>query len=330
MSWFGNFIDWYHDNGLIPGIWKGITGQQSNEKINDENLAYQRERNAIEDFRYADETYYNRQFAEDQRDYERAFMQDERDYNRAFAENERAYNRALQQQLFEREDTAQIRQAQQLSAMGINPLSQQLNGADAGQVVSSSLPSSVSSGTASAPSASSRGGQPLKKQFTGQNMVTALSGLADTINGISTGQYTRDSLALQNDAQFLKNLKDATALGIKYYGPNGFYRGKGTEYENIENGQKYFNNKKVKEFAYSGLAEGRNANRELAHKIQAELFDTDSKEGRLIKDLGNLDFVKLAENILTKFATTADNVGERFGKHFGSQSLLQKFFSLFY
>lgn len=47
------FFDWYHENGIIPNIWKGITGQTTQEKINDENLEYQRERNQIEDSRYA-------------------------------------------------------------------------------------------------------------------------------------------------------------------------------------------------------------------------------------------------------------------------------------
>ena len=27
MAWFGEALDWYHNNGLIPGLWKGITGQ---------------------------------------------------------------------------------------------------------------------------------------------------------------------------------------------------------------------------------------------------------------------------------------------------------------
>lgn len=203
MAWFGDFIDWYHDNGLLPGLWKGATGQQSNEKINEENLEYQKERNEIEDARYEEETAYNRAFAEE-----------ERDYNRAFAENQRDYERALQQQIFEREDTALERQAASLSAMGINPASVQLNGLGAGQAVSASgAPSSVNP-----PSLSSRGGSALHQDMTGVNSVSALLGLADTMNGLQTGKYQRDSLALQNDAKFLDNLSKANSLGIKYYG----------------------------------------------------------------------------------------------------------------
>ena len=89
---------WDHfKNGTINDV---------NLQIANQNLQYQKERNAIEDARYEDETSYNRAFAEDERAYNRAFAEDERAYNRAFAEEQRDYNRALQQQIFEREDTA--------------------------------------------------------------------------------------------------------------------------------------------------------------------------------------------------------------------------------
>lgn len=199
MSGLKGFFEWYHDNGILPNIWKGATGQLSQEKINNENLDYQRERNRIEDARYEDETNYNRSFAESEREFNRAFAINERAYNRAFAENEREYNRAfaaeeqaynrafaedernyqrdwalnernyqrdwalnerdyqrnLQQQIFEREDTAIARQAEALRAQGINPLSQSLNGLGAGSVVSSSSPGSSSSGSSSPVSSSS-------------------------------------------------------------------------------------------------------------------------------------------------------------------------------
>ena len=60
MGLMNSFFNWYHDNGILPNIWKGATGQLSQEKLNAENLEYQRERNEIEDARYEDETAYNR------------------------------------------------------------------------------------------------------------------------------------------------------------------------------------------------------------------------------------------------------------------------------
>lgn len=161
-----------------------------NQDIASQNLAYQRERNEIDDARYLEE----------------------RDYNRAFAEDERAYNRALQERLFEREDTAQIRQAQQLSSMGINPLSQQLNGAGAGQVV----------GSASAPVDSSRGGSALHNDFQMQDMgvmqaLAPLASLANTINQVATGQGQRDLLRTQIDRQNLDNYIIAKENGLMPY-----------------------------------------------------------------------------------------------------------------
>lgn len=99
------FFNWYHENGIIPNIWKGATGQLSQEKINEENLEFQRERNAIEDARYEDETAYNRAFAENERTYQRARdsladkrYKEELNYNREFAENERRYQRSFASQ----------------------------------------------------------------------------------------------------------------------------------------------------------------------------------------------------------------------------------------
>lgn len=254
------FFNWYHDNGIIPNIWKGVTGQLSQEKINEENLEYQRERNAIEDARYEDETAYNRAFAEDEREYQRgrdtladkrykeelkynrafaenerayqrafsaneraynrAFAEDERNYNRAFAEDERAYQRewalnqrdyerSLQEDIFEREDTAIARQADALRAQGINPLSQSMNGLGAGSVVSSTSAgnssysgnsySGSSAGSSSAPSSpgfsggsmapipglSNRGGKALQKaMITSQGINGLLGPILQTMNTV--------------------------------------------------------------------------------------------------------------------------------------------------
>lgn len=204
MGLLKGFFDWYHDNGIIPNLWKGITGQKSQEKINDQNIQYQKERNAIEDARYAEETAYNRAFAEDERAYNRAFVEDERAYNRAFAaderayqrdwaQNERDYQRSLQQTIFDREDTAIARQAEALRAQGINPASQNMNGLGAGSVVSSSAPGSSSPGSSSAPGSisapalSSRGGRALQKaMITSQGINGLLSPILQTLNTIDS------------------------------------------------------------------------------------------------------------------------------------------------
>lgn len=43
MGWLSDAFDWYHDNGIIPNLWKGFTGQKSAEKQNSQNLSYQRD-----------------------------------------------------------------------------------------------------------------------------------------------------------------------------------------------------------------------------------------------------------------------------------------------
>lgn len=250
---FKGFFDWYHENGILPNIWKGATGQLSQEKLNDENLQYQRERNAIEDSRYeeetaynrtwaenerdyqrgrdtlADERYqeelnYNRSFAEDERAYQRAFSAEEQSYNRAWAENERDYQRnwslnqrdyerSLQDKIFEREDTAIARQADALRAQGINPLSQSMNGLGAGSVVSSS----------SAPS-------------TGYSGTSSGSSSAPSSPGYSGGSSTpapalsgRQGKALQNAMTTSQGINDLIAPILQTLNTVDNLRGAGTQ-----------------------------------------------------------------------------------------------------
>lgn len=182
--------DDYYENGIIPNIWKGITGQKSSDRNNDLNLEYQKERNAIEDARYEEETAYNR-----------AFSEEERDYNRAFAENQRDYERALQQQIFEREDTAIERQASSLASLGINPASVNMNGLGAGQAVSpASAPASIGN-----PSASSRGGEALHREQYALNMAGPILDLINSVDNINTSGVQRDSIRAQTNYQNLIN-----------------------------------------------------------------------------------------------------------------------------
>ena len=208
-------------DGLLSGfsnIFTSLTGQKTQRDINDENIKFQRERNAIEDARYQEETAYNRAFAEDERAYNRAFAEDERAYNRAFAaderayqrdwaQNEREYQRALQQTIFDREDTAIARQADALRAQGINPASQNMNGLGAGSVVSSSAPGSSSPGSSSAPGSTSapalsgRGGRALQKAMitsTGINgLLTPILQTLNTIDSLRGNGIQRDVLNAQ-------------------------------------------------------------------------------------------------------------------------------------
>lgn len=271
MAGLSSFFNWYHDNGILPNLWKGATGQLSQEKMNTENIDYQKERNKIEDSRYEEETAYNRAFAEDQRDYERSrdalsdtryadetaynrafaenernyqrsFAAEEQQYNRAFAEEKRDYDRALQQQIFEREDTALERQAQSLAKLGINPLSQNMSGLGAGSVVSSgSAPGSSAGSSVSVPSAgnqshssgqqapalSGRGGKALQNMaIQSHGIIEALAPINEMVNSISNLNQQgvqRDVLreqqnlyALQSERVRLENAEFMAKHGIRY------------------------------------------------------------------------------------------------------------------
>lgn len=172
--------------GNAANFYTSMEKTQNDREIAEENLAYQRERNRIEDARYADET----------------------TYNRAFAESDRAYNRALQKQIFEREDTALERQANQLSKLGINPLTQQLNGLESGSVVSA----------APAPAASDKGGQALHNDFKPSEAFKNIAGpLLEAINAIdnvNNSGVQRDSIRQQTNYQ--KLLNESQALDNKY------------------------------------------------------------------------------------------------------------------
>lgn len=233
---FGDYFKWWSKNGILPNTWKLITGQLTQEKINAENLQYQKERNEIEDARYAEETAYNRAFAEDERAYNRNWALNERNYQREWAANERDYQRSLQQTIFDREDTSIARQAEALRAQGINPASQNMNGLGAGSVVSSSAPGSTSGpGPMSAPALSGRGGQALQKaMITSQGINGLLAPVLQTLNTIDTlkgNGIQRDVLnaqAVKTQAEAniaVMNMFDtANRLNLKdntfYYGVN--------------------------------------------------------------------------------------------------------------
>ena len=265
----------------LSNLWDKFKNGETNNinyQIAQDNLDYQRERNKIEDARYEDETA----------------------YNRAWAEDERNYNRALQERLFEREDTAITRQAEELSKLGINPLSQQMNGLNAGTQVSGAVE----------PTMSSRGGSALHNDFQmqGAGAMEALSSmlsLQSTINQVATGQQQRDSLALQNDKQFLENLSRANQLGIKYQGlfpahnEGGYLKQNKNGHIttiNLPDGRNLFDSNEYKSASFSAYRQQRK------DSMPTWQYTLDS--------LGNNDVYNQAEKALTKGSQLFDRVFE--------------------
>lgn len=290
------------------GIFGALAGMRNTDQVNainqmNANISYQHQlnREKIEDERYAEETAYNREQAEKEQDYQHSFAENERAYQRQWAQEQRDYNRALQQQIFEREDTAISRQANELSKLGINPLSANMNGLGAGSVVSSS-PSGSSASPGSVQSNSSGRGNSSPAQLNYQqqlydfsHIINAISSVAQGVDGAITGQYQRDALSLQNDAQFLANLEKAHDLGIHYY-PSYRIKDKNRNGDFIEtgiNGDLPFD----QSFGWKSYGNWRQKNSNI-HGINGKFYDTDDEKTKFIKNLANGDFLGIADNLI--------------------------------
>lgn len=348
MGMFSTFL------GGLFGLGQVGLQNAANAQLAKENLEYQKERNEIEDARYAEETSYNRAIYADERDYNRKFAEDDRAwnrgfaerqlaYNRQFAEDEREYNRALQQEIFRREDTAIARQAESLSKLGINPLSQNMNGLNAGQVISSSAPSSVSPSSSSyhpggIPSSSSRGGQALHNNMKYEFSLAPILGMLDTINGIQTGEYSRDKLQLENDRMFLENALLANEMGIDYT-PNLGFKNK---YKDSKGSMLGIKTDDGSHFKWSETSTAKfqrdNKNLEenqkyfsLKHKIYSGIYDGSDSRLNYLREMSTTDFSKIAEDFLTNVVKSYSEIGNDFKKRYGGKSsFADKFLNLLF
>lgn len=328
MAWFGEALDWYHNNGLLPGLWKGATGQLSAEQQAEENLQYQRERNSIEDARYEAETAYNhsRDALADERyadelEYSRGRdaladkrYEEELQFNRDWALDDREYNRALQQQLFEREDTAISRQANELSRLGINPLSQNMNGLGSGSVVSSApapsagAPTSANGmqGTTMNSGFSSRGGRALQKNMqildSALPLVQLAGDLSDSIQGISNGVMQRDALQLENDRKYIENKILASKNGFSYYDSRRGSK-KARAHYNIEDNRGNF-----PDSAGVDLYKDYESIRDIKHKINSGIYGSDTDLMKTLKDFSTENYADMAEKVVTNLAQMFDKL----------------------
>lgn len=163
MSWLSGFFDWYHDNGIIPNLWKGFTGQKSAEKQNEQNLNYQ---------------------------------------NKLLG-----YQKDLQQQIFEREDTAFTRAYNDASQLGINPMAMIGVSSGSGSPVPMSAPqSSVDYSQFSG----------LRGLETGISALGTVSELSNAIDNFKTGNINRDILREEQKSKKLANAVFAIENGLSF------------------------------------------------------------------------------------------------------------------
>lgn len=202
--------------GLFGLIASGIEQKNENERADDVNhLNYQ----------IATETNdLNRQIAQEANANNLLMTRETNQQNREIAEQNLGfqrenldYQKALQKQIFEREDTAYQRTAQDMLAAGLNPLSMQgTNGA--GEVISTSAlnnnyqaqqaPSQITAEMKAAQMEKANGGYL-------SAAVSQFNDFLSTANQIQTGQLERDKLQqeverqkLENDALRINNDKD--------------------------------------------------------------------------------------------------------------------------
>ena len=329
MSLISSLINGFTD------IFTDLTGQKTQKDINEQNINFQRERNAIEDARYEEETAYNRAFAENERSYNRAFAEDERAYNRAWAQNERAYQRdwalnerdyqrSLQQTIFDREDTAIERQASALRAQGINPASQNMNGLGAGSVVSSSAPgssspgSSGSPGSISAPALSGRGGRALQKaMITSQGINGLLSPILQTINTIDNlkgSGIQRDVL----NANAVKTQAEANIAVMNMFDTaNRLNQQKNTFFYGVNKNKKYQFN--VDENSYNPYF----YSPQLLHKIEGE-----TKYNQYVTSNFDANVAKLQEKRLNSIGDAMSFLTDKLQNQGADEKVMNSFTSI--
>lgn len=244
-----------------------------------------------------------------------ALQKEEQQWQHDFATDERDYNRALQQQLFEREDTAIERQAEQLSKVGINPLSQELNGLNAGQPIGNVNPNSVTPQNQ------------FQMQDTGlMSVLSALGGFTQQMNQVSSGSLQRDSLALENDKKMLENLVYANEHGIQFYNPSRLGQNKMHETFNGFDSDSWY-----EDYGIANI-EKRDKKYELEGKKNRNIFNFSSPLEKNLSFLGSDSFLQSAEKVATRGAKLFDNIQENYfnNNEKKAQSLLRNFFNLFF
>lgn len=223
------------------------------------------------------------------------------------------YNKALQQQIFDREDTAYERTKKDMLNAGLNPLTMQgTNGA--GEVIAQ---------------------QPLNNQFQAQqpaamqafqaqkanltmspiqaigSIASGVSSVASIADSLMTGQLTRDKLRLENDRAAIDNLIAAKRAGVgeDYFDTYIDILRKNDKYDS---GAKY-SNAKIADY------NAQNAQREYNHKVQAGKYDSDSQVSQLLTDLTDWLTSGRGEDAIEELANKYPQLAPLFTSSLGSE-----------
>lgn len=124
------------------------------------------------------------------------------------------YQKDLQQQIFNREDTAYQRTANDMLAAGLNPLS--MNGTNGAGEVISTTPSQIDY--------THQGYQAQQAQLNNINLLNGISQIAGFVDNMITQGAKRDSLRADVEAKNIKNMRDTAEL-LRFVDSNGFNKG---------------------------------------------------------------------------------------------------------
>lgn len=219
------------------------------------------------------------------------------DENLGFQRELQEYNKALQNRIFEREDTSYQRTAQDMISAGLNPLSMQgTNGV--GEVIAQSPLHNDFQAQQSNPM------QSFQYQAGGlQTVLSTFASLAQSVESIFTGRRQRDLLQEQIDQQRLDNTIKGIRAGIPSYlskqpnTPLAFSYGSDSYKNKYESDISRLNNY--------------NLEREWNHKNDVGIYDTDTREERLLTALDDWLNNGRLEKLIEKSLDTMTDSGQK-------------------
>lgn len=294
------FWENYYENGIIPNLWKGFTGQTSADRNTDASNEAQLEeveKTNAANLEIANNTNQaNIDIANSTNQTNKEIAQENLAHQRELLE----YQKEIQKKQWEREDTSYQRTKSDMLQAGLNPLSMQgTNGA--GEVVSMSPLHNDYQAQQSAPMQAAQMQAAKLNAYQSRiastnEILNAMGSVADSINSIFTGIKQRDSLQTEVDKQKLFNYITARDEGIHLFDDKNFRYFDSYDMFGIGTGSPssaFGSNARKKHFDseysfYNSLAkdyESSNLRREYEHKVASNIFDSDLKEERVLTAL---------------------------------------------
>ena len=230
--------------------------------------------------------------------------------NLGFQRELQEYNKALQDQIFEREDTSYQRTAHDMINAGLNPLSMQGTNGSGEVVAQSPLHNDYQDQAFTGRVAPHKEPYYIKKYQQNvsdfAHIVSPLQSIAQEINDINAGRLGRDKLALENDRQYLENLKVMNELGI--YNNHHFTKGYSTGryfLTTTPDGVELSQSPEWQKSQNSLFYERADKNREIKHKVKLGRYDSDTQMEKYLTALEDWTTNGRLQNLYDNLKKTA-------------------------